>query len=315
MQKLTLVPLALAVGLAAALPQVITPSPTGQGCSTRTRTQLGIDATITNYPEFLSSMNEHWSTSGVTFSGTERVIVYTSLETFPGGSFTGYYTYDIHALRSAGYTITTSTQHVVSCTPTSAPSSSAVGECEPHGDHWHCPPGVPEPTTPPSSQPTATVSEPSGECEAHGDHWHCPPGVAEPTAPPPPSSTAQPTAPGAGECEAHGDHWHCPPGVAEPTTPPSPSSPVHQTSPGSGECEAHGDHWHCPPGVAEPTTQPPPPIVTPGPTTLTSVTASVSLTRTASDAPVVTAGADTKTAVGKNIWVLAAAVPFVFGLI
>ncbi|KAK0667038.1 hypothetical protein QBC41DRAFT_229212, partial [Cercophora samala] len=245
---------------------------------TKTRTQLGIDATITNYPEFLSSMDQHWSTSGVLFSGTERVIVYTSLETFPGGSFTGYYTYDIHALRSAGYTITTSTQEIVSCSPTA--TSSATGECEPHGDHWHCPPGVAEPTTPPSSEPHTTRSAPST-----GEY----------------------------ECEPHGDHWHCPPGVAEPTTPPAPSSTPIPTTPTSDECEAHGDHWHCPDGVPEPTT--PPSIVTPTPTSLSSVTASASFTRTASDAPVFTAGVDAKTTIGKNFLVLAAAVPFVFGMI
>ncbi|KAK4176266.1 hypothetical protein QBC36DRAFT_187916, partial [Triangularia setosa] len=252
---------------------------------TRTRIQLGIDATITDYPEFLSSMDQHWSTSGVLFSGTDRVIVYTSLEVFPGGSFTGYYTYDIHALRSAGYTIATSTQESVLCTPTWTPSgpasSSAVGECEAH---------------------------------AHGDHWHCPPGVAEPTTLPSPSSAPHPTVPSSGECEAHDDHWHCPPGVPEPTTPPSLSPTAHTTVSSSGECEAHGDHWHCPDGVPEPTTPPPSPIVTSAPTSLNSATASISFTRTASDAPVFTAGADTKTTVGRNLLVLAAAAPFVFGM-
>lgn len=29
-----------------------------------------------------------------------------------------------------------------------------------------------------------TSAAASGACEAHEDHWHCPPGVAEPTAPP-----------------------------------------------------------------------------------------------------------------------------------
>ncbi|KAK4646023.1 hypothetical protein QC761_206700 [Podospora bellae-mahoneyi] len=242
---------------------------------TRTRSQLGIGATITNYPEFVSSMDQHWSTSGVSFSGTERVIVYTSLETFDGGSFTGYYTYDINALRSAGYTITTSTQLSVSCAPTA--TSSAVGECEPHGDHWHCPPGVSEPITPPSPEPHTTHSAPSS-----------------------------------GECEAHNDHWHCPPGVTEPTTPPAPSSTPVPITPGSDECEAHGDHLHCPDGVPEPTT--PPPVITPTPTPFSSVTASASFTRTASDAPVVTAGADGKTRVGSHFLVLAAGVPFVFGM-
>ncbi|KAF3011211.1 hypothetical protein E8E13_011618 [Curvularia kusanoi] len=29
-------------------------------------------------------------------------------------------------------------------------AASATQACTPHGDHWHCPPGVPEPTSPPS---------------------------------------------------------------------------------------------------------------------------------------------------------------------
>lgn len=32
-------------------------------------------------------------------------------------------------------------------------------ECTPHDDHWHCPPGVPEPTTPPGQvEPTPTTT-------------------------------------------------------------------------------------------------------------------------------------------------------------
>ncbi|KAK4198870.1 hypothetical protein QBC40DRAFT_330129 [Triangularia verruculosa] len=316
MQSSFFVVLALTARVATALPQAVTPSPTGQACSTRTRTQLGIEATITNYPEFLSSMDQHWSTSEVPFSGTDRVVVYTSLETFDGGSFTGYYTYDIHALRSAGYSITTSTQEIVSCTPTSGSSSSVVGECEPHGGHWHCPPGVPEPTTPPSLEPTTAQPVPStGKCEPHGDHWHCPPGVAEPTNPPSPSSTGDHTAPSTGECEPHGDHWHCPPGVAEPTAPP-PSSPAPQsTTSRPEECEPHGDHWHCPDGMPGPTTPLVSPSVTLSPASLSSGTASASFTRTASVAPVVTAGADAKTGAGMNLFLLAAAVPFALGMI
>lgn len=32
----------------------------------------------------------------------------------------------------------------------SAGASATQGACTPHDDHWHCPPGVPEPTSPPS---------------------------------------------------------------------------------------------------------------------------------------------------------------------
>lgn len=33
---------------------------------------------------------------------------------------------------------------------TAAATSAAAEGCTPHEDHWHCPPGVPEPTSPPS---------------------------------------------------------------------------------------------------------------------------------------------------------------------
>jgi hypothetical protein len=93
---------------------------------------------VTNYPYFMSSMNKRWSTSGVAFSGTERVHVYTSIETYPGGSFTGYYTYDVHALRSAGYTVVTNIEQGVSCRPTTTatlPPSPTGSLCVAHGDH------------------------------------------------------------------------------------------------------------------------------------------------------------------------------------
>ncbi|KAL0937635.1 uncharacterized protein CTRU02_207366 [Colletotrichum truncatum] len=139
-------------GLAAALPQggSIPPSPTGADCSfhvdhwdcatpcaTRTSTQLQVAATITNLPEFMDSMNARYSTSGVSFSGT-RVVVHTSLYSFPGGSFTGYGVYDSNALRSAGYSIVTSLSVFTTCptaTPTLPPSPTG-SLCSPHGDHF-----------------------------------------------------------------------------------------------------------------------------------------------------------------------------------
>ncbi|KAF1943850.1 zincin [Clathrospora elynae] len=33
---------------------------------------------------------------------------------------------------------------------TAAASAAPTEACEPHGNHWHCPPGVPEPTSPPA---------------------------------------------------------------------------------------------------------------------------------------------------------------------
>jgi hypothetical protein len=57
----------------------------------------------------------------------------------------------------------------------------SASACEPHGDHWHCPSGVPEPTAKPEAL--------SSTCSPHGDHWHCPSGVAEPATPPAASTT------------------------------------------------------------------------------------------------------------------------------
>lgn len=36
------------------------------------------------------------------------------------------------------------------------PTETDAPECEPHGDHWHCPSGVPEPTSPP--EPSADIT-------------------------------------------------------------------------------------------------------------------------------------------------------------
>jgi hypothetical protein len=83
-----------------------------------------------------------------------------------------------------------SSSHATSITGT------ASGVCEPHDDHWHCPSGVPTPTTPPpkvtgSSNHSAHEEDPKATtCHAHGDHWHCPSGVPEPTTPPPSATTA-----------------------------------------------------------------------------------------------------------------------------
>ncbi|KAJ4287700.1 hypothetical protein N0V90_012403 [Kalmusia sp. IMI 367209] len=75
----------------------------------------------------------------------------------------------------------------------STTSEAVATACEPHGDHWHCPSGVPEPTTPPSATATGEHDDEhdhdheatAATCEPHVDHWHCPSGVAEPTTPPP----------------------------------------------------------------------------------------------------------------------------------
>jgi hypothetical protein len=40
---------------------------------------------------------------------------------------------------------------------------------------------VPEPDHPPASEPEVTAKQNTDKCEPHGDHWHCPPGVPEPS--------------------------------------------------------------------------------------------------------------------------------------
>ncbi|KMP00029.1 hypothetical protein CIRG_00171 [Coccidioides immitis RMSCC 2394] len=237
---------------------------------TTTSSWTGIATSVSDFGAFKSSLDAKYGTEP---SSGDRIPVHTTAFSFPGaGYITAYGYYNSKALSSAGYKIISGVTTITGpCEPTATLPPSPTGsacephghpprdntpgddECEPHGDHWHCPPGVPEPTTSTTaSQPTN--GPPADECEPHGDHWHCPPGVPEPTTPPPAS---QPTnsAP-AGECEPHGDHWHCPPGVPEPTTPPR-SSPSQTNGPPADECEPHGDHWHCPPGVPEPTTPPP----------------------------------------------------------
>ncbi|PVH99406.1 hypothetical protein DM02DRAFT_656459 [Periconia macrospinosa] len=39
-----------------------------------------------------------------------------------------------------------------------APSTQAATTCTPHDDHWHCPEGVPEPTTPPAESAATSGS-------------------------------------------------------------------------------------------------------------------------------------------------------------
>ncbi|KAF2826479.1 hypothetical protein CC86DRAFT_406743 [Ophiobolus disseminans] len=92
-------------------------------------------------------------------------------------------------------------------------SATRSGVCEPHDDHWHCPSGVAQPTTPPpavavtlapsSSIPAAASASASHHDDDEHDHSH---------------------AASATTCEPHGDHWHCPSGVAKPTTKPAASA-------------------------------------------------------------------------------------------
>ncbi|KAF3359926.1 hypothetical protein VdG1_01616 [Verticillium dahliae VDG1] len=140
----------LMAGLAAALPQgtPVAPSPSGQDCTwhedhwdclapceTVTTTRLAIDATVTDWDAFRSSMDAEHSTSDVPFTGSS-VFVHTSLYTYPGGSFTGYQLYDSHALTRAGFSITTELVAETSCPTTfTLPPSPTGANCSPHQDH------------------------------------------------------------------------------------------------------------------------------------------------------------------------------------
>ncbi|XP_014553534.1 hypothetical protein COCVIDRAFT_107491 [Bipolaris victoriae FI3] len=133
---------------------------------------------------------------------------------------------------------------VVAQDTVSAPSS----DCEPHGDHWHCADGVPEPTTPPTPEQLASFSA----AEAAEDST-------------PASAIASRTSSGsvlvtpssthshddddhdhddddhvatASTCEPHGDHWHCPSGVAEPTAPPAAATGNAASQIGAGQVVA-----------------------------------------------------------------------------
>ncbi|RYP72434.1 hypothetical protein DL771_004229 [Monosporascus sp. 5C6A] len=184
-------------------------------CATSTTTQLAIATSLADYSAFLDSMNHRFSSSGAPFTG-ETVFIWTTVETYSGGSFTAYGVYDSNALTSAGYSVITETATITSCsTPAekteteSLPPSPTGSLCSPHGDHWHCKA---------TSTGDDTAPEPTATCEPHEDHWHCPPGVEAPTTPP--VDAANSATATAGECEPHIDHWHCPPGVEAPSTPP-----------------------------------------------------------------------------------------------
>ncbi|KAF2744567.1 hypothetical protein M011DRAFT_168824 [Sporormia fimetaria CBS 119925] len=57
-------------------------------------------------------------------------------------------------------------------TVTSAVTSAIATECEAHGDHWHCPSGVPSPITPPPANATDNHDDHdyNHEHDDHDDH-------------------------------------------------------------------------------------------------------------------------------------------------
>ncbi|TQV95474.1 hypothetical protein IF1G_05303 [Cordyceps javanica] len=105
-------------------------------------------------------------------------------------------------------------------------TATAAGTCEPHGDHYHCDPGVPQPSLLPDGspnpksgqikgQPSSSQTSAAASATATGhdhdhdhDHDH---GSSATTAASGSATTA------AGTCAPHGDHYHCDPGVPQPS--------------------------------------------------------------------------------------------------
>lgn len=112
-----------------------------------------------DFPDALELAKEN-STYAVRNSDT---IQYFALEVYahdvavPGIGCAGTYTATSSASATASATASSSatpaaaTSAVVSPAPAAASPTQAASEaCTPHDDHWHCPPGVPVPTSPPA---------------------------------------------------------------------------------------------------------------------------------------------------------------------
>ncbi|EMR70448.1 hypothetical protein UCREL1_2510 [Eutypa lata UCREL1] len=102
---------------------------------TETRTMLA-GTTVSDRDSFTNSLNSVYSTPHI----TGKVIFYSSLMTYPGGSFTAYAVYNPDALTSAGYSFSSETVVVTHC-PDPEPTASALmpspvsSGSEPQGDH------------------------------------------------------------------------------------------------------------------------------------------------------------------------------------
>jgi hypothetical protein len=69
----------------------------------------------------------------------------------PGEGCAGIFTPTTSVEVASSTSVAAATSEVASVTSAApAVTSEAAGECTPHDDHWHCPPGVPEPTSPPA---------------------------------------------------------------------------------------------------------------------------------------------------------------------
>jgi hypothetical protein len=122
-------------------------------CATSAETNLAVATTLSDYSQFKASMDRVYSTAEDPFTGA-TVYVWTTLEDSPEGSFTAYGVYDANALTSAGYTITTETAYVTSCSTAetteetgSLPPSHIGADCFPNGDHCTCMPLILSPTS------------------------------------------------------------------------------------------------------------------------------------------------------------------------
>ncbi|KAK7749054.1 hypothetical protein SLS62_008449 [Diatrype stigma] len=259
------------VGILLLFQQAWFPVGYANACETMTETRVALaGTTVSDHEAFKQSLDGVYSTPKV----TATVVIWSSLETYPGGSFTAYGIYDLNVLTSAGFSSFTTDTAVVTHCPEPAPATTATGSgtvppspvgssctLDSDGDHWDC--------AAPSTGETGGHAEPtSATCSPHVDHWHCPPGIVAPSTPPSPADLAGETSAhasttdtaAAATCSPHIDHWHCPPGVVAPPTPPSPddlagASSAHASA---AKCSPHVDHWHCPPGVVAPTTPPGP---------------------------------------------------------
>lgn len=110
-------------------------------CETSTETNLAVATTLSDYSQFRASMDVIYSTASDALTGA-TVYVWTTLEDSPEGSFTAYGVYDADALTSAGYSITTETAYITTCSTEvsatetgSLPPSPSGQVCTPHEDH------------------------------------------------------------------------------------------------------------------------------------------------------------------------------------
>ncbi|XP_014550837.1 hypothetical protein COCVIDRAFT_31529 [Bipolaris victoriae FI3] len=94
--------------------------------------------------------------NNATYSARDSdTIQYFALEAYaydiavPGVGCPGRYAAPEESPAATSSSTPSATSAVTSATASEAAAAPAEA-CEPHNDHWHCPPGVPEPTSPPS---------------------------------------------------------------------------------------------------------------------------------------------------------------------